>query len=189
MSDGPIINLPDELSEQLFLACAHSDVSEVARLLDAGVDPNVKHKEEYTPIFLTIRKCATASERQINLQVLELLIARGASVNARQKSDFLSPLLKAAEVGDPEIAKILIDNGAVIDCDYWDSSRPLHVAAQKNNIEVARVLIENGANVNIRNTAGNTPLYEANLAGHITMAKLLVDNGAEGQVVKRHWWQ
>lgn len=134
MPGRPTSDSTNELSERLFHACAQGNASEVTRLLDAGVDPNVEHQGEYTAIFLTIRKCATENERQDNLRVLKLLIANGANVNARQKSDYLSPLLKATEVGDPEIAKVLIDNGALVNCDYWDSSRPLHVAAQKNNI-------------------------------------------------------
>jgi ankyrin repeat protein len=46
-----------------------------------------------------------------NAEIVRLLIAAGADVNARQQDDF-TPLMAARQNGDAEIEQMLLDAGA-----------------------------------------------------------------------------
>ena len=53
--------------------------------------------------------------REGNREIIEVLIAKGANVNARDKGKHLStPLIHASIIGSEEIAELLIAKGADI---------------------------------------------------------------------------
>ena len=60
------------------------------------------------------------------------------------------PLHLAAFFNGPEVAKLLIDNGAEVNAKDEDGATPLHLAAQKNTAAVVKLLIDNGAAVNAK---------------------------------------
>ena len=73
------------------------------------------------------------------------LIAKGANVNARWRYD-QTPLFKAAERGDAEIVKILLDNKADPNVrDTFYGATPLYWATDKGHTEVVRALVSKGA--------------------------------------------
>ena len=105
---------------------------------------------------------------QGNTDVVKLLIANGADVNAYGEVGD-TPLHAAKNI---EIAKILIDNGADIHADC-DCGTPLHTA---EDAEIAQLLIDNGADVNAYTLGMGSPLHTANSA---EIAQLLIDHGAD----------
>ncbi len=64
-------------------------------------------------------------------------------------------LISAVRRGDRDMIKILLDNGADIECrDAYDRT-PLLIAIDQGNIDLVKLLLENGANPNIRQGHGS----------------------------------
>ena len=80
-------------------------------------------------------------------KITELLIAKGADVNAKD-DDGRIPLLYAAEGGYNEIVKLLIDKGADVNVKDKRGLTPLHWVSISGHKEAAELLIDNGADVN-----------------------------------------
>ncbi|XP_065580502.1 uncharacterized protein LOC136040233 [Artemia franciscana] len=117
-------------------------------------------------------------------EIINLLIARGAEVNAISTLGF-TPLYLAAQYGHEEATKVLIEKNANID-DFDTLGRtPLHIAALAGHTNVVRVLLSNRANPTIKNNEGVTPLEFAVLHSRLEVVKLLlhhdkVDINAKG---------
>ena len=88
---------------------------------------------------------------QDDAAMVKHLIAAGADVNARVRSDETY----SASWGDT----------------------PLHLAARQGQLAIARLLIDAGADVNATNDRGVSPLDLS--YGHVTVARLLIDHGAK----------
>jgi ankyrin repeat protein len=90
-----------------------------------------------------------------------------------------SILMRVARAGGPDIAEILIENGAKVNFKGKDGASALTIAAEHGNTAVARVLLVNGVNVNIRNDHGNTALMYGAEYGHAEIVRLLLAAGAD----------
>lgn len=105
----------------------------------------------------------------------------------------------AASYGRYNIAKYLIQKGAIIDDQDEYGSTPLHFAAMKGHLNIVKLLIENGADVNkqaqkkyirlygidTNKTTGTfeTPLHKACHLGHLDIVKYLIGQGARLDMV------
>jgi ankyrin repeat protein len=128
----------------------------------------------------SIRKVVTGG----NVNELRELLDTYDDVTERQLNDIGRKALHvAADVGDFDVAKVLIQNGAdvnAVDKDNWTS---LHIAAGNGNVDVAKLLIQNGADVNAEERYYCTSLHIAAGNGNVDVAKLLIQNGAEVNAV------
>ena len=97
--------------------------------------------------------------------VTEVLLAKGANVNARDK-DGLMPLTLVADSGLAAMAEILLAHGADVNAKDNDGRTPLHVAAWMGRTEVAELLLAHYANVNAKNNDDRTPLRFAADSSH-----------------------
>ena len=114
-----------------------------------------------------------------NVPNTELLIARGADVNARAKSTFLNtPLQTAMLSGQYATAKILIDHGADVLVRQSRGFTPLHEAALLGRQDLVQLLLDHGAELNSRSDSGRTPLSEAMRGKHDELAAWLKAKGA-----------
>ncbi len=53
-------------------------------------------------------------------------------------------------MGNITIAKLLVDNGSVINIPGYHNNTPLHDAVENNNIDIVQFLLNNGADYTIR---------------------------------------
>ena len=90
-------------------------------------------------------------------------------------------LYKAAENGDMDTVKQLIESGVSVNAENKSGSYALNAAAFKNNHEMIQLLIENGADINSRNRGLDTPLICATKysTGDEKTVKMLVDAGSD----------
>src|SRR6266702_2107944 len=84
------------------------------------------------------------------LEILQLLVERGADVHSRNKDDW-TPLKMASDQGHLDVVRFLIDSGA--DVNSYDSQgwTPLHSASWKGHVDVVELLIQHGADARKQN--------------------------------------
>lgn len=83
----------------------------------------------------------------------------------------------AADDGDVEKVRQLLDQGEDVNRRTKHGWTPLHLAAKKNRLDVAALLIDRGADLNIVGW-GATPLQDAAFQNHGAMGELLRERGA-----------
>uniref|UniRef100_A0A0D2YHQ0 F-box domain-containing protein n=1 Tax=Fusarium oxysporum (strain Fo5176) TaxID=660025 RepID=A0A0D2YHQ0_FUSOF len=89
--------------------------------------------------------------------LIKLLLQHGANPNIAPDGRF--PLTVAAEYGNVEMVKVLLECGVDIDAQYEGDDTPLHMAMKGNHPETIMVLIEAGANVSSADRSGLQPLH------------------------------
>ena len=99
------------------------------------------------------------------IEAVKQHLASGTNVNLKNDGGS-TPLIEASRKGHKEIAKLLIENGADVNCklqyttdiksiEGWTS---LHVAAAKGHKVIAELLIAKGADVNAMDDTRRSPL-------------------------------
>ena len=152
-------------------AAYDGNIEAVKQHLDAGTDVNARAGEGETPLNLA----ALMGHKEI----VGLLIAKGADVNAKDYKYGITPLLNAAMGGHKETAELLIAEGADVKGKDVNGSTPLHSAAFGGSKEIVELLIANGADVNVRGFLGKTPLNMAVDEGKKETAALLRKHGGK----------
>ena len=96
----------------------------------------------------------------------------------------------AAQRNLPEIAKVLIRNGASVNaaCKQYDLFSPIHFAASEGHTDFTQLLIQNGARVDQTCRNGFTALQMAVSQNHRNVVKLLIRNGASVNAVNKGSW-
>jgi len=162
------------------------DKEEALKLIEEGMDVNVKNKDGMTPLH-------TAAINGKG-EVVELLIQHGAIVNAVDNVKN-TPLHYALNQENDTVSdekylrtiKTLHENGADIEASNKKGNTPLLVATKhlEASEEHIKFLLENGANPNAVNQEGNTALHKVvSLSSKFLekdtslVIKMLISNGA-----------
>lgn len=98
--------------------------------------------------------------RNGRIEVVELLISRGARVSAKNRGDD-TPLHNAAQCGQLNVLKCLIRNKSQINAQNEHGNSPLHYACFNNYEEVAKCLVVEGAYIALCNKYDQTPVEKA----------------------------
>jgi ankyrin repeat protein len=175
---GADVNAADaEGVTPLVVAAVLGDAPMVRLLLDAGA----RVGDQANVLGLTALHAAT---RGRNVEVAELLLARGAPTGARDREG-LTPLARAAREGADEIAALLIRHGGPLETADRQGSTPLLLAALSGYAPIVEALVAAGADVNARNDFGNTPWSVAVREGHQAIADALAEAGARTTAAAR----
>jgi ankyrin repeat protein len=131
------------------------------------------------------------ASRYENVEVVRMLIERGADVSAQNKEGG-TPLHQASQNGSVGVVRMLLERSTNIAARNKDGETPLHLASKPlapssywPNVhllsEVSRMLLEQGADVSARNKAGLTPLRLALQSPdwQDTRAQVLLEYGAD----------
>ncbi len=116
-----------------------------------------------------------------HLPVVELLVGKGAN-------DPNAALFLAAEQGQNDVARFLLEHGADPNAHYKDPATALHTTARLGNVELARLLLEHGARVNPVEQNHSTPLDYAVGGTSKEMVELLFVHGATVQQKPHGYW-
>ena len=111
--------------------------------------------------------------------VVELLLAYGADVNARKTGEDWTPLLYAVFLEQGAIVELLLANGADVNARFASGSTALHFAAARGRQDLTNSLLAKGADVNAKDNEGQTPLAVAEEEGHTELVELLKKHGAK----------
>jgi ankyrin repeat protein len=161
-------------AQEIFDAAKTGDLAKVKELIEANPQlVNAKDSSGRTPLHW--------ANRGVHLDVVNLLIDKGADVNAKDVSG-TTPLFSAAANSHLDACKLLIDKGATVDVKNGRGSTPFYFAAHGGNKELLDLLLAAGAkkaDLEIRNPYGRTPLCAvARDGGNAETIKVLIGFGA-----------
>jgi ankyrin repeat protein len=113
-----------------------------------------------------------------NVEVVQLLLGKGADVNARG-GKYGSALQAASQEGHLEIAQLLLEKGADVNTQGGYYGNALQAASHRRHLEIAQLLLEKGADVNTQGGDYGSALQAASQEGHLDIAQLLLEKGAD----------
>ncbi|KAH7028772.1 ankyrin repeat-containing domain protein [Microdochium trichocladiopsis] len=150
----------------------------VWKLLDFGasLEATLPGQPE-TPLLYAIEK------RQD--EVVQVLVARGASLTARDK-DGRDPLLKAISLDRRWVTHLLLDSGVAVETMDSYGTSALALAAGSGMHGISARLLELGAVLETKDKLGRTPLVWAVESENLEDMRLLLDHGAAVDVVYSH---
>ena len=123
----------------------------VSLLLIRGADVNLATSfgGQRTPLHIAVRRGS--------IDVVELLLAHGADVNARLRSSYFPT--GASDLGNWEFSCAWQGQMSL----YLKGRTPLHLALCRLHTTIAELLLAHGADVNAQDSLGYTPLHIAPL--------------------------
>lgn len=165
--------------------CLHEAADEghteiVAALLDHGANIADTLLMGWGPLTLAVesRHHETAA----------LLLQRGADTEQRCTNNQWTALCVAADMGDAEMIKILLNHGACISAKAVGGWSALALAATNGHLEAVETLLEHGANPDIRTNTGWTPLMTAADGNFPQLIDVLVKYGADTEAKTEYGW-
>ena len=114
-----------------------------------------------------------------DLETVKRLLAEDPDLINSRNSVGRFPLEMAAQTGQIEVARYLLDKGADVNMNRGGATA-LHMASiYGGNTELISLLLEAGADINAKTGDGATPLNLAVIGKQKEIAELLLDNGGE----------
>ena len=149
----------------LFNAIIAGNFDEVKRIINAGAKLDAVGALDRTPLHMAAFYGRT--------KIIELLIANGADVNAKDHTA-MTPLhaavisgeRAAALAGEQAVVALLLDRQANLQAKNEEGQTALHLAAATGQPRLTRFLIERGADLQGKDFDGRTPLYYARKNHH-----------------------
>jgi hypothetical protein len=158
----------------LVTAADYEAVPVIEKLLDEGAD-----------IDTTLQRTALhAAAEHGNLEIVELLIRRGADLNLRDVHGRV-PMFVASVNHQPEVAMRLAEAGTDLGTVTTDGSTLLMAAVRAEDLELARWVLDHGADVNAARPEKRhaTALMMASARGNREMVALLLARGADPDAI------
>ena len=101
---------------------------------------------------------------------------------AQSDEELNKRLIEAAEAGDIEKMKRLLEHGADVNAKDNEGWTTLMHAAWWGYLDIVKLLLEYGADVNAKGGYGKTALMDAAWNGYLDVVKFLVEKGADTSV-------
>ncbi len=167
-------------AQDIFDAVKKNDTALVKSLLEKEASlANAKDESGRTPLHWAVRS------NPINIELMKLLIDKGADVNAADSGKSI-PLHRVAasrvEVrGCKEAAELLIASGSNINAENTLGSSPLSSAMGRGQRVIVKLLAENGAMTPVSGKKGIEMLHNAAAGGFQELLDLLISRGTDIQ--------
>lgn len=156
-------------THSLHQAAASGDLSLVQNKLSEDVNVDQRDAAGRTALMV-------AAENG-RLQIVNLLLSKGADLNAHDNRFGSTAVMLAAYSGHEDIVEILIHNGADVNAARSDGVTALMLASMQGNLGIVRAFLRQGARVNATDYEGRTAVRIARYRGHIDVARELESAG------------
>ena len=151
-----------------FRAVGVDNADAVARMLAAGVDPNVLDPRGQPALMVALQG--------ESLKVAKVLWdAKGIQIDIRNHAGE-TPLMMAALKAETDAVDALVAHGAAVQKEGWS---PLHYAATGGSAAIIKLLLSKGAPLEARSPNGSTPLMMAARYGNEDAVDALLAAGAD----------
>ncbi len=115
---------------------------------------------------------------------IKAALDKGADANFSVPPDWATPLIKAVQMRETGIAKMLIDKGANINAVDKNSRNAFLLACESQNIDIIKLFIDKGFDLNSAN--GRNGFVRAAFLGNIDIIKFLIEKGADVNAKNSH---
>lgn len=123
---------------------------------------------------------------QNNVEMVELLLNKGANPNISGRTSHALPIIRAIEENNLQIVRLLVNHGADLNISYYGKV-PLERAIVGDNTEIIQFLLNNGADPNWKNdTASENAFMYAVKKGTPEIVSQLIDKGARVNEVDKY---
>jgi len=118
-----------------------------------------------------------ASDHEASLQIVELLLDRGADTRA-QTNDGSNALMLAVEKNNLDVVRLLISKRVDVNAGDSNDVTPLMNASGRGRVKMVQLLVEAGADVNEHSKRGYTALMRAARDGDAESLRYLVEHNS-----------
>ena len=140
--------------DSIFAAIRLNNIREVKNHMPTGIDLNTINEDGSTPLHRAIEGDWNTERKTENLEIIRLLIDKGADVNVKDDNEN-TPLHLST---NRKISELLIGQGADVNAKDYSGGTPLHSIIFNEDKDLVALLITNGADLNSMNEDGQTPL-------------------------------
>ncbi|GAB1454739.1 ankyrin repeat domain-containing protein [Spirochaetota bacterium] len=133
-------------AESLAQCVLEGDTKAVVLFLDSGFPPDIRDKNG-VPML-----CLAARSR--HKSIVELLLDRGASIDAQSEDRGYSALMDAVQQGDESLLDLLLERSAQTDLQSKDGQTALVLAVGRSDAAIAKRLLSCGSNPDIVDKLG-----------------------------------
>ncbi|MHB9148260.1 MAG: ankyrin repeat domain-containing protein, partial [Candidatus Amoebophilus sp.] len=174
LNTSDVLNKQDSITKQtpLLLAMHYNQPELAKKLLEKGVNPNIKDNQGRNALHLAV----THNQKEL----AEQLIAKNIELDIKDdKGDTLLHMAVSLS-SSKEVAKLLInkfkESGISLDILGHKEVTPLHRAAasQGDNVEIVTALLEAGAQLDLIDKDQQTPLHYAAQNNNIKVIEKLI---------------
>lgn len=148
--------------KKMFEAVYVNDLEGIRQQLEKGVDAGSKDETGQTPLHITQ-----------NMSIMNMLIAKGANVNAVDDTN-MTPIFNKTV----NLSKILVKAGADIHHRSKKGNTPLMFYSYSGYTDGIKYLVSLGASVNAKNMDGQTAFDIAEQFGNVKLSEYLKSIGA-----------
>lgn len=160
----------------------------IKAFLDAGAPLEGRDSKQRTPLLLALERISREQASAQSLEILQLLLDRGARADVVDK-DGESPIYSSAAQRQPSLVQALIDRGAALDtCRRGGDGRSslsrlisdYLVIGNPGRLLAIEAIVRGGVDLNRQESSiYETPLALALWAGKIALADLMLAHGAD----------
>jgi ankyrin repeat protein len=152
----------------LILAAKTGDSALFSFVMDSAENPDATDAQGCSALCWALRRGYGA--------IAHTLIEQGA-LNVADAGG-VTPLMLAAEIGDLQSIRLLVERGAELNQQSRSGTHALLLATSAGHTEAVKFMLANGAEVDLKNQIGDTALIASIKQDHMPVAKLLLEGGA-----------
>ncbi len=169
-----VINLKNQTGETPLTLALKQGNPEIIRMIARRAKAALKNDQDESPLLLAI-------QHSDDLFLLQELIDKGADVN--QRSNGITPIAGATELGKVQTVALLLRNGANPSQTNANGDLPLFLAVRKGNDVMTGILLHKSKqadkDANWRTKIGEPLLTMAASQGNDQMVRILLEFGAD----------